>query len=171
MTTLFEIENAIGKDITTVIDGIEASKAERKSIEDSLKEEIEFGTLVTLRRTTVRGIVKVLGMIYDYTKDKNTVWVETTEDIYKVDVKDVEVFNNPPKQAKVGFNKYKTKLTKEAVRDIYLLATTTKMCHKQIVSWVMLHHGIEIVPKTVSDIKLGKRWGKYTSMLKEGGLV
>lgn len=171
MTTLFEIENALGKDVETVLDGIETKKVERKSIEDVIKEEIGFGTMVTIKRTTVRGIVKLLGMIYDYTKDKKTVWVETKDDIHKVGVKEVEVVRNEPNQPKVGFNKHKTKLTKEAVRDIYLLATTTRMSHKCIVSWVMLHHGIEIVPKTVSDIKLGKRWGKYTSMLREGGLV
>jgi hypothetical protein len=165
MTTLFDIEQAIGKDVTTIVDGIEAKKVERKSIEDALKEEIEIGTLVTLKRNTFRGVLKVLGMIYDYNKDKSSLWVETSEDIYNVDPKDVEVVKAKPTQAKKGFNHHKTKLTELAVKDIYLMATTTKMNHLAIANWVKVHHEIEIVPKTVSDIKLGKRWGKLTSTL------
>lgn len=131
---------------------ITIAKTESNHLQD-LKE----GTLVEINKIVKKGVTKVLGIVYDFNKNKDTVWVETTEDIYKIPSKEIKVVNNTT-QPKKGFNKNKTKLTEQAVRDIYLMATTTNLSHKHIVSWVKLHHNIEIVPKTVSDIKLGKRW-------------
>ena len=137
------IEEVIKRD--TVIDVKKASK-------------IDLGVLVEVKNLTKKGIKQLIGMVYDITKDKSTVWVETADDIHVLKADDVEVLPLTPKQPKQGFNDHKTKLTESAVKDIFLMATTTDMSHKSIVSWVYLHYGIEIVPKTVSDIKLGKRW-------------
>lgn len=129
---------------------------------------IDFGVVVEVRNTVKKGVKKLIGLVYDYTADKSTVWVETTEDIYKVKAEDVKVVPQEKKQPKGGFNAKKTKLSEQAVRDIFLMATTTKSSHRYIANWVLLEYGIEIVPKTVSDIKLGKRWKKLG--LLEGGV-
>lgn len=134
-------------------------------IEVKKASRIDFGVMVEVSNVAKKGLKKLMGIVYDFTKDKSTVWVETKEDIYKVKAEDVKVVPRETRQPKKGFNDHKTKLTESAVRDIYLMATTTKMSHKAIVGWIYLHHGIEIVPKTVSDIKLGKRWKKL-SLLK-----
>ena len=139
------IEEAIK--IDTVVEVNEASK-------------IDFGVMLEVNNVVKKGVKKLIGIVYDFTKDKSTIWVETKDDIYKVPAEDVKVVENKKPQAKTGFNGYKTKLTESVVRDIYFMATTSKMSHKAIAGWVLLHYGIEIVPKTVSDIKLGKRWKK-----------
>lgn len=61
---------------------------------------------------------------------------------------------------KQGYNRYKTKLNREMAEEIFYLATTTDLRHKYIAERIKLKYGVEIVPKTVSDIKLGKRWKK-----------
>lgn len=120
--------------------------------------KIDFGVMVEVENTIKKGVKKFIGLVYDYTKDKSTIWVETTEDIFVVKAENVKVVPQEKKQPKGGFNSHKTKLTEAIVRDIYLMATTTKSSHKYIANWVLMEYGVEIVPKTVSDIKLGKRW-------------
>lgn len=155
MTTISNVEKIerLANEIVT-----EAKRVEAK-FEIDTRKDIDFGIEVEVRRATYKGVQKIFGIIYDFTKDKSTIWVETKDDIYKVKAEEVKVKKDNP-QPKKGFNKNKTKLTETAVKDIFLMATTSKLTHKQIVGWVKLHHGIEIVPKTVSDIKLGKRWAK-----------
>lgn len=130
--------------------------------------KIDFGVMVEVESLVRKGVKKVIGLVYDYTKDKSTIWVETSEDIFKVKAEDVKVVPQLKTQPKGGFNANKTKLTEQAVRDIFLMATTTNLSHKHIANWVYLEHGVEIVPKTVSDIKLGKRWKKL-GLVKGGG--
>lgn len=122
--------------------------------------KIDFGVVVEVNNAVKKGVKKLIGLVYDYTADKSTIWVETSEDIYKVKAEDVKVVPQEKKQPKGGFNTHKTKLTEQMVRDIFLMATTTKSSHKYIANWVLMEYGVEIVPKTVSDIKLGKRWKK-----------
>ena len=146
----------------------EFNRLANELIERTIKEEVaglDIGVMVEVKGFIKRGIKKLVGVVYDYTKDRETLWVETDEDIYKVEGSAVKIIEKT--QPTKGFNHHKTKLTEQAVRDIYLMATTSKMSHKQIVGWVLIHHGIEIVPKTVSDIKLGKRWKKL-NLLNEG---
>lgn len=130
--------------------------------------KIDFGVMVEVRSAVKKGVKTLIGLVYDYTADKSTIWVETSEDIYKVPAELVDVVPQLKTQPKGGFNAKKTKLTEQAVRDIFLMATTTKSSHRYIANWVLMEYGIEIVPKTVSDIKLGKRWKKLG--LVEGGV-
>ena len=146
----------------------EFNRLANELIEKTVQEEIaglDIGVMVEVTGLVKRGVKKLFGVVYDYTKDHKTLWVETAEDIYKVDSSAVKVVEKT--QPTKGFNLHKTKLTEQAVRDIYLMATTSNMSHKQIVGWVLIHHGSEIVPKTVSEIKLGKRWKKL-NLLSEG---
>lgn len=82
----------------------------------------------------------------------------------KEEVREVVPFNVLvlPKRVKQkqGYNRYKTKLNREMAEEIFYLATTTDLRHKYIAERIKLKYGVEIVPKTVSDIKLGKRWKK-----------
>lgn len=126
------------------------------------RPKTELGVIVEVNRVAKRGVKKILGFVYEMVKGTNRVEVETSTELLKVDVTEVKAVTPVKTQSKTGFNHHKTKLTEMAVRDIYLLATTTKMTHQAIVNWVYINHGIEIVPKTVSDIKLGKRWRKLS---------
>lgn len=134
------------------------------------KKAIRLGALVVVDKVTTYGIKKIFGLVYDFNKDKSKVWVESTEDIHVADLKEVKVLKaKAKKQPTKGFNHHKTKLHANAVKDIYTMAHSTEMTHPQLVSWVFMHYGIEIVPKTISDIKLGKRWAKLTSTIQVKG--
>lgn len=146
--------------MVTLVREVKENKVERVTMDEVLRTELDFGVLVEVNNAVKKGVKKLIGIVYDYTRDKSTIWVETTEDIYKVKAEDVQVVNREAKQPKGGFNSHKTKLTENIVRDIFLMATTTSLSHKHIANWVYLEYGVEIVPKTVSDIKLGKRWKK-----------
>lgn len=50
------------------------------------------------------------------------------------------------------------KLNRKIAREIYELSHKEGLSHKEIVSTIKETYGISIVPHTVSDIKLGKRW-------------
>lgn len=136
-----------------------------RKVKKSKKDSIDFGVKISVNRVTIAGVKKLVGLVYDFNADKSKIWIETKDDVHVADIKDVELINSVKSQPTKGFNHHNTKLNKNAVSDIYALALTTNMTHQQIANWVELHYDIEIVPKTVSDIKLGKRWGKYTKTL------
>ena len=96
--------------------------------------------------------------------------INSPQEPKKEEVREVVPFNVLvlPKRVKQkqGYNRYKTKLNREMAEEIFYLATTTDLRHKYIAERIKLKYGVEIVPKTVSDIKLGKRWKKL-GLVKE----